>query len=428
MTYLQRVRHTATKATVAAGLAAAAMAHLGYPVLVRSAAQWRRRSAVLILDPVLPTMTVVIPAHDEEPFIEAKLLNTLSNGYPEHLLEVVVVDDGSADRTAEIAHGFAPRVKLLRLPHRGGKSQAMNAAVSASTSEVVVFTDANGSLAPGSLAAVVRPFVDPEVGMVAGTKVPLGAGAHGGGESMYWRLETALRDAEGVLGAVVGADGGVYAVRRSAFRAIPPHVLADDYWIPLDILRRRLKVAHVSSARAFEAVAETRRDEFHRRTRAAAGVCDVTLRNLDLTHPDRGWVGIAFICHRVLRNVVVPVSLPLTLVASLLGSRENVVLRVIAGAQVVAWTACAAGAFSNAKAFSVPYQFGMANAAALRGAVDCTTRRRHTPLWEKRARGEWHSPSPAASELEKAPVTPSPRKEMTPSISAPTATNKRATT
>ncbi len=336
-------------------------------------------------------MTVVIPAHNEELFIEAKIQDTLSNGYPDALLDVMVVDDGSDDQTAEIASRFAPRVKLIRILERGGKSQALNAAVSAATTDVVVFTDANGSLAPGSLAAVVRPFADPEVGMVAGTKVPLGAGAHGGGESLYWRLETALRDAEGVLGAVVGADGGVYAIRRTAYRPIPPGVLADDYWIPLSILRRRLKVSHVATARAFEAVAGTRRDEFHRRTRAAAGVCDVTLRNLSLAAPDRGWVSVAFVCHRVLRNVIVPISLPITLAASLLGSRESVVLRGLAGAQVVAWVACAAGASSNAKTLSVPYQFGMANIAALRGAIDCATSRRHTPLWERRARGHWHS-------------------------------------
>ena len=371
-----------------AGLAVMIITHAGYPIGVRLAA--RRRMALLpAATPAdLPTLTVVVPAYDEARFIETKLKDTLEQDYPDNLLDVLVVDDGSTDGTADLAEAFAPRVRVLRQATRQGKGAALNAGAAAARGEVVVFTDANGRLQPGSLRAVAGPFADSSVGVVGGNKKPRGAGAHGAGESTYWRLEDGLRRAESAFGAVVGVDGGIYAIRRSSVRPIPPDVYADDYWIPLDALVRGLRVAHAPDACAFESVSANKRDDFERRTRIAAGIWRETLRHPGLLRPANGWVAVAFVCHRVLRTLVVPALLPALLPAAVIAGRHSRTARLIAWLQAVSWAAAATGAVTSALPFALPYQFAMSNAAAVRGGVrEC--QRRQSSLWKRTERGPW---------------------------------------
>ncbi len=378
---------------LATGLLVTGLTHVGYPVLARWAASRVRTGDRGGATPAtgqapLPHLTVVVPAHEEARFIEQKLHDTLAQDYPPELLEVLVVDDGSTDGTAELATAVGPPVRVVRQEVRQGKGAALNRGVAEARGEVVVFTDANGSLVPGSLRAVVAPFADLRVGVVGGTKRPVGSDARGAGESAYWRLENGLRTAESALGAVVGVDGGVYAVRRSAFRPVPAGVYADDYWIPLDALRRGWRVEHTSAACAVESVTTAGRHDFERRTRIAAGIWRESLRSLDLLHPRRGWVAVAFAGHRVLRTGVVPLLLPFLVPAAWTAGRSSRVARGLAVVQTGCWAAAASGALVPARALALPYQFALTNVAALRGGVR-QLQRRQTALWDRTERGPW---------------------------------------
>ena len=372
------------------GLALTAMTHAGYPIAVRLAARARAdaRRQRAVADEDLPSLTVLVPAHDEARFIEEKVRDTLAQDYPAERLQVLVVDDGSQDGTAELAEAADPRVVVVRHGARRGKGAALNTGVAAATGDVVVFTDANGSLEPGSLRQVVGPFQDSRTSVVGGTKIPFGEGAHGAGESAYWKLEDGLRRAESVLGAVVGVDGGIYAVRRSAFRPIPPEVYADDYWIPLDALERGLRVQHVSGARAVESVSAAKRDDFERRTRIAAGIWRESLTHLGLLDPRRGWVSVAFLFHRVLRTGVVPVLLPAMVPAAVVAGRHSTIARLLAWSQLLCWCAAGAGALSSARVLAIPYQFAITNLAAVRGGAR-QVQRRQSSLWKRTERGPW---------------------------------------
>lgn len=392
------------------GIGLVLLTHVGYPLAAHAVARAARRGrghipAVAGSADREPTVTVLIPAYNEARFIADKIRDTAALDYPADRLEVLVVDDGSTDGTAEQAMSVPhPSLRVVSVSPRGGKSAAINRGMQHARGQIVVLTDANGSLAPGSVQAIVRCFDRPEVAVVSGRKLPVGEGAHGAGESLYWRFESALKDAEGAVGRVVGADGGIFAVRREHFRPIPDGVFADDYWIPIDALRRGLLVRQANGAAVYERTCTSKRDDFERRQRIAAGIWQVSLDNLGLLHPRHGWTAVAFGGHRVLRSIVVPPLLPVILVTSAQAARHRRLGRWLLAPQVAAYTAAMVGAVSNNRGCAAPYQFVMTNAAALGGAYR-HVRRRQSGLWKRTERGDWH---PAVAAAGRAPSTPEP--------------------
>src|SRR5207342_2470430 len=149
-----------------ASLAALVWTHLAYPL---AAWGWARLRPWPIAEAeILPTVSLIIPAYNEEAVIEAKLENALALDYPRDLLEIVVTSDDSSDATHEIVARYADRgVRLIHCP-RGGKVAAQDRAVRETRGEIVAFGDANVIWAPDSVRQMVRPFADPKVGMACG--------------------------------------------------------------------------------------------------------------------------------------------------------------------------------------------------------------------------------------------------------------------
>jgi cellulose synthase/poly-beta-1,6-N-acetylglucosamine synthase-like glycosyltransferase len=148
---------------VAFALSTAAVLYLyfGYPLLLLVIARLRPRPVAA--GRARPTVTMVVPAHDEAAVIGEKVDDCLAQEYPAERLEVLVVSDGSTDRTEEIVGERAardPRVRLVAIP-RSGKAAALDQGALTATGEILVLTDANALLAPGSLARLVEPFADP---------------------------------------------------------------------------------------------------------------------------------------------------------------------------------------------------------------------------------------------------------------------------
>ena len=146
-----------------ASLGLIAWTHAGYPLAAAAAASRRRYEPRR--DPAhLPSVALIIAAHDEERVIAARLENALALDYPR--LEIIVSLDGSTDGTREIVERF-PGVRLL-VNERGGKVAAQNAAVRATDADVLAFSDANSMWEPDALRRLVAVLADPEVGYVCG--------------------------------------------------------------------------------------------------------------------------------------------------------------------------------------------------------------------------------------------------------------------
>jgi len=109
-----------------------------------------------------PTVSLIVAAYNEEAVIADKVANALALDWPRERLEIVVAVDGGADATAERARA-AGADRVLELP-RGGKVRVQDAAVAASSGELLAFSDANAAWEPGALRALLAPFADPAVG------------------------------------------------------------------------------------------------------------------------------------------------------------------------------------------------------------------------------------------------------------------------
>ena len=141
-----------------------------------------------------------------------KVANILSLDYPSDKMEVIVVSDGSYDRTGEIVRGFRERrITYLETGSRTGKAEALNLGLMHAKNEIVVFSDASILLEKGAVKSIVKRFESEDVGCVSGEDRI----ASVGGEGLYGKYELFLRRRESAVGSIVGASGCFYAERRS---------------------------------------------------------------------------------------------------------------------------------------------------------------------------------------------------------------------
>lgn len=248
-----------------------------------------------------PRVTIAFAAHDEEAVIGDKLRNLLALEYPADRLEILIGCDGCTDRTAELARAAGDeRVKVVEGP-RSGKASVLSRIVPQAAGDVVVFTDANTMMEPGALYALVRRFRDPSVGAVVGRLRLYNRVRREYEESLYWKYETALKFYEGKHGCVLGANGGIYAIRRILFRTLEADTIIDDFVVPVRIATRGWKVQYEPEAVAHEETTEDYDREFGRRARIGAGNWQALWRVPDLLDPRTGFLCFSFVSHKLLR-------------------------------------------------------------------------------------------------------------------------------
>ncbi len=249
-----------------------------------------------------PSVTIVISAFDEEGCIRQKIENCLALDYPEDRLDVVVGCDGCTDRTAQVAREVRdPRVSIAELSPRSGKPSVLSRLVPTARGDVVLLTDANVLLDRGALKALARHFHDPGVGAVVGRLRLYNRARRDYEESLYWKYETILKYEEGKHGCVVGANGGIYAIRRLLFAALPAGTIVDDFVVPVRIAARGWKVPFEPEAQAYEETTEDYGREFGRRARIGAGNWQALALVPDVLDPRTGFLFFGFVAHKLVR-------------------------------------------------------------------------------------------------------------------------------
>jgi cellulose synthase/poly-beta-1,6-N-acetylglucosamine synthase-like glycosyltransferase len=371
---------TGLEACAAAALAAVVYHYVGYPALLWVVGLFvgRRRPAP---DPAArPSLSVIIPCHNEAGSLPGKLEDLKAADYPADRLEIIVVSDGSDDGTEEAA-GRCDGVRVLAWPERRGKPAALNAGAEAASGDILVFTDANARIPGDALAELVAPFADAAVGAVCGEQV-ISRGAKS--EGMYWRLESLVKRLEAGVGSVVGADGSLYAVRRELYRPVPAdRLIMDDFYVSLSVVAAGRRLAYAPRAVAHEEALDDGRREFRRKARIMAG----SLAALSAL-PTSIWRRIPFqlYSHKVLRWLG-----PAFLVAAIFASAGAAALGSTAGAALLAaqllFYVCAVAGWvlGGGRApfvFRAPFFFVMANAALGAGWLEYFAGRNEA-AWDK---------------------------------------------
>jgi len=245
-------------------LAALVWTHVGYPLAVWLLARVRPRP--VRRERILPSVSLIVPAYNEEAVIERKLENALALDYPPDRLEIVVTSDDSRDATHDITARFASRGVRLIHCERGGKVAAQDRAVRETTGEIVAFGDANVLWEPQSLRELVAPFADPEVGMTCGQVRLVNPAAGTNQEGVYWRYEMWLRERESLVHSMTGSNGAIYAVRREAYREVDPR-FGHDLSFPYLMVQNGYRAVYEPNARATESMTTDIEDEFQRKVR-----------------------------------------------------------------------------------------------------------------------------------------------------------------
>jgi cellulose synthase/poly-beta-1,6-N-acetylglucosamine synthase-like glycosyltransferase len=240
-----------------------------FPVLVRLLAS--RIGAAASETDLLLRVSIIVTAYNEEKGIIAKIENLLAQDYPRDLLDIIVASDASSDATDQLVRdcGF-DRVQLLRIEGRKGKTSCQNAAAAIAQGEILVFTDATTRLDARALRELVRHFYSADVGCVAGRLMYVSRTENvtGKGGEAYWDYEIKLRMAESALGSLIGVSGCLYAVRRSAYRAINPGLIS-DFVVSMKMREQSLRTVLAAGAICYEETLTRGTHEMSMRVRVA---------------------------------------------------------------------------------------------------------------------------------------------------------------
>ena len=275
----------------------------GYPVGLALAGPLARRRRHL--DEAEPFVTLIIAAHNEEGCIARKLENALALDYARERLEIVVASDGSTDGTARIVETFSDRGVILRQYPRVGKTGIQNQSVKTATGDILVFSDANSLYRPDAIRKLVRNFADPAVACACGQLVYT-ANAHGAGdcERSYWHYEKFMKRRESDLSSLVGANGSIYAVRRTDYVEIDNDLIS-DLVEPLTLVKCGKRVVYEPEAVAVEEASTAYTVEYRRKVRILTRSMKGLLHMRALLNPFRyGIFSFQLWMHKVMRYLV----------------------------------------------------------------------------------------------------------------------------
>lgn len=344
----------------------------------------------------LPTVSLVTAAYNEASCIGEKITNSLALDYPADRFELLIGSDGSTDGTHEIVRECRdPRVRLS-VAARAGKTTVLNRCVPSANGDIVVLTDANTMIDAGAIKRLVRHFEDPDVGAVCGKLKLYNPKNDEYEESAYWTYESIIKFYEGKRGAVMGANGGLYAIRRRLFTALPPSTIVDDFVIPLRIVESGYKVVYDPEAVAFEETTEDYGKEFGRRARIAAGNFQSLKLVPGLLSPAAGFAAFAFWSHKLLRWCA-PALMAIAFVANVFLA-NHFFYKVTLAAQMAFYACAYAGkaAWFNGRlrrACSVAYYFVTMNMAIAVGFWRFL-RNSQRAAWDRTARSTGVTTSP----------------------------------
>lgn len=250
-------------------------------------------------------VTLIIAAYNEEKRILDKIKNTLDMDYVKYNLQVIVVSDGSTDKTNDIVLEFHNNgVELLSIPERKGKENAQREALKQARGEIVVFTDVATMLDKNAISRIVSNFSDPSIGCVSSEDRVMGKDGKLSGENFYVRYEMWLRRLESRVGSPVGLSGSFFAARRSVCEDFSAD-MDSDFRTLLNCVKRGMRGTVDPEAIGYYLDLSDQRKEFERKVRTVLRGLTVFFKNIEFVNIFKyGLFSYQLFCHKLLRWLV----------------------------------------------------------------------------------------------------------------------------
>ena len=320
-------------------------------------------------DEILPSVSLIITAYNEESRIAEKIENSLALDYPTDKIEIIVISDGSNDGTTEIVTRYLERgVKLIEIPDRVGKHSAQERGIEQTQCEIVVFTDAATHLGPESMRKIVRSFADPKIGCVSGMDRIDVCGQPSQGEGIYINYEMGLRTLESAVSSLIGVSGSFYAVRKELCETWYGH-LSNDFYMPIIARMKGYRSVLDSEAIGSYSVKIKTEKEFKRKVRTVVHGLDVMFNFWRIMNPFKyGLFSIQMISHKLLRWLA-PFFLILCLVLNFALAGAGLLYQIVLAFQILSCLAAAAAlairGLEHNRFFRIPAFFTMVNLSIL---------------------------------------------------------------
>lgn len=287
---------------------------VGYPILLKIFAAAKRRRAPekpleLLPEDALPTAAVIVPAHNEEAFIAAKIVNLAALDYTRDRLQIIIALDGCTDATEEIARtkiaelGDPQWLRLVINPTNIGKLATLNQQIEDCDAEFIALTDTSAIVDPDALLRAAAHFADPEVGVVVGSYRLREVGV--AGEAIFRDSQSQVKADEAVLAAPMGASGAFYLFRRRFWEPLPPTTINDDFMLPMRIVGNGARGVYDPEIVALELEKTAPGQEFWRRVRIGAGNLQQFFKLPQLRDIRKGWLAWLFWSGKGLRPLAI---------------------------------------------------------------------------------------------------------------------------
>jgi len=365
-------------------------------VKIKRLTKGKPEEAKLPPDELLPDITLMICAYNEELVVDEKMENCRALDYPKDKLRIVWVTDGSSDGTNDKLANY-PEVEIVFKPEREGKTAALNHGIKTVKTLLVAFTDANTMLNDQAIREIARAFIDPKVGCVSGEK-RVCARTEGEtaakGEGLYWKYESTLKRWDSELCSTMGAAGELFAIRTRLYTEMPKDTLLDDFIMSMRLVDQGYKIAYTPEAYAMEYGSANMEEEAKRKRRICAGGLQSIARLTPLLNPFRhATATFQYISHRVLRWSITPFALlaliPLNIALVIAG--RGCIYTVILILQALFYAAALGGWWLSRqgrknKLLYVAYYFLFMNLNVFRG-ISYLSKHKNNGAWEKAKRG-----------------------------------------
>ncbi len=255
----------------------------------------------------LPFVSIIMSVHNEEMVITEKIRSIYYTLYPLNKFEVLVGSDHSTDGTNLICKVYSENYEhfhFFPFTQRQGKPAVVNQLTDKAKGDILILTDAKVFFEINTIPELVKHFKNPDIDIVGGNILnektnPAGISIQ---EKAFMNREIRMKYREGLIwGMTMGIYGAIYSIRKTAFLKVPSNFSVDDFFITMNVLRKKRKVILNLSATSLENVPDELSAEFRRKVRISAGNFQNLRHFFSCLWPPFSALSFVFTSHKVIR-------------------------------------------------------------------------------------------------------------------------------